>query len=88
MYLIQIDQVFGCRAKKGERKTKEGNLIKCINFIAPTIAEAKTEAKECIAAGEKIAPGYSAVLEVRIYRHVDWKRDCLKAVPIEVSNWL
>jgi hypothetical protein len=86
MYRIHVDQVYNCRPKKGERKSKDGRLVKCLQFIGDTIEEAKAEARSCFAASEKIAPGYAAILEVRVYTNADWIRNCLTAVPIKVST--
>ena len=81
-YRLEVDYAFNCRPKKGERRERgTGRLVKCSIFFGTDLRDCMFQAVENRTAGEKIAPGYSEVIDVRGYNNAAYKADPLKAVP-------
>ena len=82
-YRLEVDVAYNCRPKKGERRAKDGSgrLVKCSIFFGADLRDCMAQAVENRTAGETMAPGYSAVIDVRGYDNATFKVDPLKAVP-------
>lgn len=82
-YRLEVDFAFNCRPKKGERRSKDGTgrLVKCSIYFGADLRDCMAQAADNRNAGQKIAPGYSEVIDVRGYDNAAYKADPLKAVP-------
>lgn len=82
-YRLEIDIAYNCRPKKGERRAKDGTgrMVKCQIIFGDDLADCLKEARVGRKSAEKIAPGYTEVIEVRGYDKAKYEIDPLKAVP-------
>lgn len=87
MIRLEVDVAFNCRPKKGERRAKDGSgrLVKCTIYFGATLDACLKEARNAAKAGEKIAPGYSKVIEVRAFDNAAFSADPLNCKPIHKS---
>lgn len=68
-----VDVAFNCRAKKGDRKLKDGRLVKAEIYFGATVKECLAEARKTFKAGEKMAPGYAEVVKVHAYKEAEFR---------------
>lgn len=69
MIRLEIDTIYNCRAKKGERRApdRSGRLLKTTIIYEDGLDAALNAARQMKETGERIAPGYSEVMEIRAY---------------------
>lgn len=87
---LEVDVVFNCRPKKGERRAKDGTgrLLKCQISHGDDLTGLLLDAALNRAASEEMAPGYSEVVAIRAYDNAEFHRDPLKAVPFHAATKL